>query len=244
MAWYPRAFCMISALLLFPACFESTSGSDETGGSATETSTSDSATDSETSSTTDSCPEGSGGCACYGNGTCDGDLVCTNGTCLPPGCTPGTADCPCVDGQCLGDLVCMDGLCGQADGTSTTTTDGSTSGATTGSGTGSSTTATSMTSTTTDGTGGVNPGPYGKCGDGFECMVADSLCLTTQGGDPIGFCAPPCGTDADCPDPGTGAVAVCQDATGNGDFGCLINCTANADCPADLTCDLAFMLCT
>jgi hypothetical protein len=57
------------------------------------------------------CPDGSAGCDCYGNGTCDTDLECIDGTCKLPECLPGSLNCDCYEGVCLSGLVCMDGLC-------------------------------------------------------------------------------------------------------------------------------------
>lgn len=69
--------------------------------------------------TSSGCDEGSQGCSCYGNGTCDGDLACREGACVPAGCTAGALDCTCVDGTCLGGLVCGPvGVCNEPGGTS------------------------------------------------------------------------------------------------------------------------------
>jgi hypothetical protein len=53
------------------------------------------------------CVEGSSGCPCYGNDTCDAGLTCAEGpnVCVPTGCEPGTAACVCDDG-----FVCDTGL--------------------------------------------------------------------------------------------------------------------------------------
>jgi hypothetical protein len=84
---------VLVAFALVHSCFEETSSDDE-----------------------NECPVGSEGCDCYGNGTCDGDLVCTDGKCFQPDCTPGEELCQCVDGQCFGDLECVDGVCRQPSG--------------------------------------------------------------------------------------------------------------------------------
>ncbi len=55
------------------------------------------------------CPEGSSGCPCYGNGTCDSALECVDGACLDPGCVEGTEDCPCyANGTCNAELECTE----------------------------------------------------------------------------------------------------------------------------------------
>ena len=59
----------------------------DSDGTATDSDGTDSgvtATDSDsgTDSDSDGCPEGTEGCPCIGDDTCDGDLVCDNGTCV------------------------------------------------------------------------------------------------------------------------------------------------------------------
>src|SRR5262245_41709570 len=57
------------------------------------------------------CPDGSAGCDCYGNNTCDGDLLCEDGTCKAEECVPGSLNCDCYQGECFGSLLCTDGTC-------------------------------------------------------------------------------------------------------------------------------------
>jgi hypothetical protein len=89
-----RAFIRLApwliSLALVHGCFKESSSSDDDG---------------------NSCPDGSEGCDCYGNGTCDNGLECVEGKCFEPDCIPGEELCRCNDGLCLGDLVCVDGVC-------------------------------------------------------------------------------------------------------------------------------------
>jgi|GEM_PF-408526 len=55
--------------------------------------------------TVEPCPNGTEGCACYGNSTCAGDLECNAGICEPSTCTTGADGCP-----CFGNGTCADGL--------------------------------------------------------------------------------------------------------------------------------------
>lgn len=59
----------------------------------------------------EACPDGSAGCACYGNSTCDSGLECIAGTCKLPECVPGSLNCDCYEGVCFTGLLCMDGVC-------------------------------------------------------------------------------------------------------------------------------------
>jgi hypothetical protein len=63
------------------------------------------------SETGEACPDGSAGCDCYGNSTCDAELVCEAGTCKLPECVAGSLNCDCYQGECFAGLVCMDGTC-------------------------------------------------------------------------------------------------------------------------------------
>lgn len=62
------------------------------------------------------CPDGSDGCSCRGDGTCDGPLVCQAGVCGEPICPMGSAGCDCRGGVCDGELVCEEGTCRAAPG--------------------------------------------------------------------------------------------------------------------------------
>lgn len=57
------------------------------------------------------CPDGSAGCDCYGNDTCDQDLECIDGLCKLPECVAGSLNCDCYEGVCLTGLLCMEGVC-------------------------------------------------------------------------------------------------------------------------------------
>lgn len=62
----------------------------------------------------DGCREGSSGCECYGNDTCDAGLRCAEGAdvCVPTGCEPGTEHCVCGEGSaCEGELECDGSVC-------------------------------------------------------------------------------------------------------------------------------------
>jgi hypothetical protein len=141
------------------------------------------------------CNEGSMGCACYGNGTCDSPLECRDDVCVPDGCDAGALDCVCLDGQCVGGLACVDGTCqpddaetgeASADGTDDTeseTTDDPTTGpddtSTTDPTTGPDDTSTTepsttdMTSSTETDTGPGDCDALGDCRDCLDCVGAD-----------------------------------------------------------------------
>ncbi|GEM_PF-4333451 len=121
--WFVAVSCLTVA-----GCFKDPvdggSGSGSDTGTSTTSATSgttmsgstgaESGTDSTTQVTneTGTCPDGSVGCPCYGNGTCDLGLECQNDdVCLPPNCTPGSLGCECVRGECLGALVCDGTVC-------------------------------------------------------------------------------------------------------------------------------------
>jgi len=63
-----------------------------------------------------SCTAGEEGCECGFNNYCNGDLECTDGTCVVPACVPGALGCPCGDldycDQAPNQLVqCVEGTC-------------------------------------------------------------------------------------------------------------------------------------
>jgi len=125
------------------------------------------------------CVDGQAGCACYGNGTCDEDLVCTEDLlCVPLECSEGVAGCPCYgNGTCDAGLTCSAfNLCepegSESDSTSvdSTTDSESSSGA-------ESTDSTGSTEDTgsTDSTGETTSG-------GDPCMdVPDDMVCVTAG---------------------------------------------------------------
>lgn len=71
----------------------------------------------------DGCREGSSGCECYGNGTCDAGLSCAEGAdvCVPTGCEPGTEHCVCGEGSACDDELECNGVVCETPGESSTT---------------------------------------------------------------------------------------------------------------------------
>lgn len=58
------------------------------------------------------CIEGSKDCPCYGNGTCDGTLICEESVCVETTCPEGTEGCLCYgNNSCDGNLTCELGRC-------------------------------------------------------------------------------------------------------------------------------------
>jgi len=58
------------------------------------------------------CTPGTLNCPCNAGDTCDGNLVCTGGTCTDPACTTGTLNCPCGAGDtCDTGLTCENSVC-------------------------------------------------------------------------------------------------------------------------------------
>lgn len=101
-----RMACSLAALaaaFALGACFDPDSakgsGTDSVGGTST--------------SSDPTCVDGSSGCPCYGNGTCDAGLECnpTVALCIPEDCNPGSESCTCNDGVCLAGLSCEAGVC-------------------------------------------------------------------------------------------------------------------------------------
>jgi hypothetical protein len=88
-------------ILCTSGCFDDPAVNDST--------TTNNAEDSETG--TDACPDGSAGCDCYGNNTCDAELECVDEICKLPECVAGSLNCDCYEGVCLTGLVCMEGVC-------------------------------------------------------------------------------------------------------------------------------------
>lgn len=105
-----RAHRWLFALGLVAGCFsDSSSGGGGTGDLA--------------------CPDGSSGCPCYGNGTCDVELTCQAELqlCFSESCVAGAQDCPCDDGECAAGLVCDAQVCQLPGGTSDTAGTGNSS---------------------------------------------------------------------------------------------------------------------
>ena len=69
------------------------------------------------------------------------------------------------------------------------------------------------------------PAPYGPCG---ACGPDE---VEIDGG-PHCFCAPPCRTGADCPDPGTGADPACALEENI----CVLLCESEDQCPEGMHC--------
>lgn len=93
-----RAIGWVAPLLFFAACFSEPPLEDGKGGTTTGEA---------------ECPMGGSGCACNGNGTCDGGLECAAviDVCVPAGCTAGTEACICLGPDCLTGLACDGGVC-------------------------------------------------------------------------------------------------------------------------------------
>jgi hypothetical protein len=94
-----RVGLILASLVLATGCFEDpNAGQTNTAASSSETGE-------------PACPDGSAGCDCYGNNTCDAELLCEDGTCKLPECVPGSLNCDCYQGECFAGLVCTDGTC-------------------------------------------------------------------------------------------------------------------------------------
>lgn len=57
------------------------------------------------------CPRGDEDCPCGVNDFCRGDLVCTDGICLPDACADGSEGCPCDADRCDEGLACERDVC-------------------------------------------------------------------------------------------------------------------------------------
>jgi hypothetical protein len=239
---------LASLLTLVAACFSDTAPAGDGG------------------TTGAACPEGSAGCPCYGNMTCDGVLACNDGYCLDPDCIAGTENCPCLpSGGCDTGLVCSEGsVCKPEPGgtssadASVTSIDPSTTAAEVGPGD------SGPMSTTTD----TNTGPL-EASMSDVSTVSDSAvgCIGCAAGeicDPMGVCVStdpyvPCAaTGCDCltgpsgedvctlacdpVNPGCPATpaplapATCYDP-GNTEPFCMIDCGLSA-CPPEMSCAL------
>ena len=74
--------------------------------------------------TAEVCVDGELGCACYGNGTCNGGLECAPEAevCILEDCDDGTLGCTCADGACLTGLACINQVCAEPPPAGTSTT--------------------------------------------------------------------------------------------------------------------------
>jgi hypothetical protein len=189
---------------------------------ANDTSTTNSE-DSASGTDGGACPDGSAGCACYGNDTCDAELECIGGTCKLPECVPGSLNCDCYEGVCLTGLLCMEGVCkpedammgcesvADCDGNLCTQGDALCEGA-------------------------CQPGVEVQCPLGATCDQGSGSCQCGAGSKPCGnTCIPEtqCCMDSDC-----GGGSTCQDGfcTCEGGLVCGGECLAGANCcPGEVT---------
>ena len=188
------------------------------------------------------CPQGSSGCSCRDDGSCNASLVCNaDGNCIDPDCVDGTQACPCYgNGSCDPGLTCTNNICQPGAGSTGAVTTVAASetgdpGGTADSGTDS--TGPGQTSDVADsstddgadtGSGPTGPGDSGSstpcgsdCGPGQACDVDAMACVATDYGPcsaGVDLCAPP---------------AVCDDL-GAGYFVCAQPCMEAApDCSAE-----------
>ena len=171
----------------------------------------------------EACPDGSAGCACYGNGTCDADLECIADTCKLPECVPGSLNCDCYEGVCFTGLLCMDGVCkpddpmmgcqsvADCDGSPCTQGDALCEGV-------------------------CQPGVDVQCPLGATCEASSGSCQCSPGSKLCGnACIPDtqCCTDSDC-----GAGSSCSEGfcSCEGGVSCNGECIVGASCcPGEVT---------
>lgn len=187
------------ALALTTGCFDDPAAGESTGGE------------------TSACPDGSAGCDCYGNNTCNDDLLCEDGTCKAEECVAGSLNCDCYQGECFSALVCMDGTCkpeGAAPGCEATADcDGN-------------------LCTQGDQTCEQScvAGIEVQCPVGASCDSGSGSCLCEQGSKPCGdVCVPEsqCCTNTDCPAGSSCAEGFC---TCDGGLMCEGQCVADVQC--------------
>jgi hypothetical protein len=166
---------------------------------------------------TGACPDGSAGCDCYGNNTCNEDLACEEGTCKLPECVQGSLNCDCYQGECFSALVCTEGTCKPegamegcesiADCDDNLCTQGD---------------------QTCEGTCVAGVGV--QCPIGATCDPSAGSCTCEPGSKPCGdVCIPDtqCCTDEDCTGSSTCADGFC---TCSGGLMCNGECVADAAC--------------
>jgi hypothetical protein len=175
----------------------STSNGSETGGEA--------------------CPDGSAGCACYGNSTCDAELSCEEGLCKLPECVAGSLNCDCYEGKCFSGLVCSDGTCKPEDAMpgceSVADCDGNL--------------CTLGDETCED---ACVAGVEVQCPLGAMCDPSSGSCLCQPGTKPCGdVCIPDtqCCEDSEC---GAGSTCAAGFCTCTGGLVCNGECVADAQC--------------
>lgn len=196
---------LVVPLALSTGCFNdpqvgttnTTASSSETGGNA--------------------CPDGSAGCDCYGNNTCDAELLCEDGTCKLPECVSGSLNCDCYEGDCFSGLVCSDGTCKPDEAMP-----------------GCESVADCDTNLCTQGDqtceSACIAGVEVQCPLGATCDPSSGSCKCEPGTKPCGdACIPEsqCCTDAEC-----GGGSTCADGfcTCQGGVVCNGECIANAQC--------------
>ena len=172
---------------------------------------------------TGGCPDGTAGCACYGNNTCNTDLLCEDGICKLPECVAGSLNCDCYQGECFSALVCTEGICKPEEAMA-----------------GCEAVADCDSDLCTQGDqtceGACVAGVGVQCPIGATCDPSAGSCLCEPGSKPCGdVCIPDtqCCMDSDCPGASTCAEGFC---TCNGGLMCDGNCLANAQCcPGEVT---------
>ena len=183
----------------------------------------------EDSGETGTCSEGSMGCDCYGNGTCDVGLTCSQSVCVPEGCDEGSLDCNCYGNQsCDTGLMCTDGVCRPEDsGETGTTTDTSTSDTST-SDTSTSDTSTSDTSTSDTSTSDTDTGESSS--ESVSTSISTSTSIGETGQmvcDELGDCSNCflCATEFECAELWNECDNDCQAYVD-----CVLMCNGNGDC--------------
>jgi cysteine-rich repeat protein len=137
---------------------------------------------------TGECTIGDFGCPCYGNETCNGDLVCTDAMiCAPVECVDGSVGCPCYGNgtcdaglQCNGSSICVPAG-GDGDG------DGDTTDGTTGDGDGDGDGTSDTDVPPSCGDGNVDEAEGEECDDGndFDIDECTNACKLAVCGDAI-----------------------------------------------------------
>jgi hypothetical protein len=198
------------ALLVIPLAFSTGCFDDPNAGE-----TNPAASSGETGGA--ACPDGSAGCDCYGNSTCDTELLCEDGTCKLPECVAGSLNCDCYQDECFAGLDCSDGTCKPEDAMP-----------------GCESVADCDDNLCTQGDqtceGACVAGVEVQCPLGGTCDPSAGSCLCELGTKPCGdVCIPDtqCCSDADCPGASTCADGFC---TCDGGLVCGGECMAGAEC--------------